>query len=67
MREASIRIAAEFSPADLTAVAALIRAGALQLDGLISHVRDAADAPDAYPAAFTDPECLKMVLDWRQM
>jgi 3-hydroxyethyl bacteriochlorophyllide a dehydrogenase len=67
MREASIRIAAEFSPADLTAVTALIRAGALRLDGLISHVRDAAEAPDAYPAAFTDPECLKMVLDWRQM
>lgn len=67
MREASIRIAAEFTPADVTAVTALIRAGALRLDGLISHIRDAAHAADAYPAAFADAECLKMVLDWRQM
>lgn len=67
MREARMRISAEFTPADVTATAALIASGALRLDGLISHVRDAADAVDAYPAAFGDPSCLKMVLDWRSM
>lgn len=65
MREARIRIAAEFTPDDLAATRALIGAGALSLAGLISHRRPAAEAADAYPAAFTDPECLKMVLDWK--
>jgi 3-hydroxyethyl bacteriochlorophyllide a dehydrogenase len=65
MKEARIRIAAEWRPADLTAVTALIETGDLALDDLITHRRDAADAPDAYRTAFTDPRCLKMILDWR--
>lgn len=64
MREARLRIAAEFTPDDITATIALIAQGALSLAGLISHVRPAAEAHDAYPQAFTDPDCLKMVLDW---
>nr|WP_269845952.1 chlorophyll synthesis pathway protein BchC [Sphingomonas sp. BT553] len=65
MREARLRIAAEFSPADIAATLALIDTGLLDLDGLVSHVRPAAEAVDAYRQAFTDPACLKMVLDWR--
>ena len=64
MREARIRIAAEFTPADMAAVVALVEAGRLRLDGLVSHVRPAAEAAEAYPIAFEDPACLKMVLDW---
>ncbi|VVS99747.1 2-desacetyl-2-hydroxyethyl bacteriochlorophyllide A dehydrogenase [Sphingomonas sp. EC-HK361] len=67
MREARVRIAAEFTPADITAVVELIDIGLLELDGLISHARPASEAEDAYPQAFTDPDCLKMVLDWRQI
>ena len=67
MREARLRISAEFTPADIAATGALIEVGALRLDGLISHVRPAADAAEAYPQAFTDPDCLKMVLDWRHL
>ncbi len=67
MREARLRIAAEFTPADIAAVVELIDLGLLDLDGLISHQRPAAEAADAYPQAFTDPDCLKMVLDWRTM
>ena len=67
MREARLRVSAEFTSADVAAVTALIAAGALRLDGLISHVRPAAEATDAYPAAFGDPACLKMVLDWRNL
>ncbi len=67
MREARIRIAAEFTPADIAATIALIAEGKLKLDGLISHERPAAEAEDAYPQAFTDPDCLKMVLDWRSL
>jgi 3-hydroxyethyl bacteriochlorophyllide a dehydrogenase len=65
LREARIRVSAEFRPHDLTAVTALIERGALSLDGLITHRRPAADAEAAYRTAFGDPECLKMILDWR--
>jgi bacteriochlorophyllide a dehydrogenase len=38
--------------------------GALSLDGLITHRAAASDAGTAYATAFTDPACLKMILDW---
>lgn len=65
MREARLRVAAEFTPVDLAAVIALVASGALRLDGLVSHIRPAGEAVDAYPAAFAGGDCLKMVLDWR--
>ncbi len=64
MREARLRIAAEFDADDLAATRALIDSGALCLDGLVTDIRPAAEAAAAYPQAFTDPACLKMVLDW---
>jgi 3-hydroxyethyl bacteriochlorophyllide a dehydrogenase len=64
LREARLRIAAEWAPEDLVATRALIESGALSLAGLITHRRPAADAPAAYEAAFTDSRCLKMILDW---
>ncbi|MFM9827806.1 MAG: chlorophyll synthesis pathway protein BchC [Sphingomonas sp.] len=67
MRSARFRISAEFTPDDLASVRALVGCGALSLDGLISHTRPAAEAVQAYPAAFNDPDCLKMVLDWRMV
>ena len=63
-REARVRVSAEFTPADVAATLALIDADLLELDGLVSHVRPAREAEDAYPQAFSDPSCLKMVLDW---
>jgi 3-hydroxyethyl bacteriochlorophyllide a dehydrogenase len=65
MREARIRIAAEWRPDDLDAVVALIDAGCLSLAGLITHRNIAAEAASAYRTAFSDPACLKMILDWR--
>jgi 3-hydroxyethyl bacteriochlorophyllide a dehydrogenase len=65
MREARIRIAAEWQPADMEALGALIAQGALSLDGLITHREPALAAPDAYRTAFGDARCLKMILDWR--
>jgi 3-hydroxyethyl bacteriochlorophyllide a dehydrogenase len=64
MREARLRVAAEWQPPDLVATRALIESGRLSLDGLITHRRDAKAAPDAYRTAFDDPSCLKMILDW---
>lgn len=65
MCEAHIRVAAQWQPDDLRAVTDLIDSGALALDGLITHRKPAKLAEDAYRKAFADPECLKMVLDWR--
>jgi 3-hydroxyethyl bacteriochlorophyllide a dehydrogenase len=67
MREARLRVAAEWKPADLAAVVALVEGGALALDGLVTHTAPATDAPAAYGTAFGDAACLKMVLDWRQL
>ena len=64
MREARIRIAAEWKPEDLAAVIASAASGELSLDGLITHRSPAYAAPAAYRAAFSDAACLKMVLDW---
>ena len=65
MREARLRVAAQWQEADLLHVRDLAQQGALSLDGLITHRRDAAAAADAYRTAFGDPACLKMILDWR--
>jgi 3-hydroxyethyl bacteriochlorophyllide a dehydrogenase len=65
MREATLRIAAQWAEGDLARVAQLVEAGELSLDHLITHRRPAAEAAAAYAQAFEDPECLKMVLDWR--
>jgi bacteriochlorophyllide a dehydrogenase len=64
MREARIRVAAEWQPADLVATKALVEQGRLSLDGLITHRHDARDASGAYRTAFADSACLKMVLNW---
>jgi bacteriochlorophyllide a dehydrogenase len=64
MKEARFRIAAEWQPADIAATRALIDAGALSLSGLITHTAAAKDAAAAYDTAFTDPACLKMILNW---
>lgn len=65
MREASFRIAAQWQPQDLTAVRCMAESGALSLDGLITHRSEPSDADAAYRTAFQDPDCLKMILDWR--
>ena len=64
MRGTSIRIAAEFTPADIDAVTSLVASGALDLEGLITHRMPATEAANAYATAFGDPSCLKMILDW---
>jgi bacteriochlorophyllide a dehydrogenase len=67
MREAHFRIAAEFKPADVHAVLDLLARGRLSLDGLITHSASPGHAEAAYRTAFGDPDCLKMILDWREL
>ena len=66
MREASIRVAAQWKKHDLDAVVAMFHNGSLPLEGLITHFETPQRAQQAYEVAFGDPQCLKMVIDWRQ-
>ena len=65
MREARIRVAAQWQKRDLDAVVAMFHGDALSLEGLITHTEKATRAQHAYEVAFGDPACLKMVIDWR--
>jgi len=66
MREARLRVAAEWQYPDLEQVLIWLEQGRLSLGGLITHIYPASDAERAYPTAFTDADCLKMVLDWSE-
>lgn len=65
MRELSLLIAAEWQPRDMHEVLELLSSGDLSLHDLITHRYPAREAAKAYQQAFTDAECLKLVLDWR--
>jgi 3-hydroxyethyl bacteriochlorophyllide a dehydrogenase len=65
MKEARLRVAAEWTHDDLEATRALVESGVLSLGGLITHQATASDAPAAYRTAFNDPDCLKMILNWK--
>ncbi len=66
MREARLKVAAEWKAPDLDAVRGVLGTGALSLSGLITHRVGAQQADQAYRTAFEDPSCLKMILDWRE-
>ena len=65
MKEPQIRVAAQWKRCDLEAVAQLLSTGRLSLEGLITNTSQPSKAQEAYEAAFCDPHCLKMILDWR--
>lgn len=67
LREARLRVAAQWQASDLADVAERVASGRLSLDGLITHHAAAEQADTAYRTAFGDAGCLKMVLDWRPM
>lgn len=64
MKEARLRIASEWAADDMIATKALVEGGTLRLDDLITHTDTASNASQAYKTAFTDPACLKMILNW---
>lgn len=67
MRRARLRVAAEWQEQDMHEVKQLVHSGQLSLDGLITHRKPADQAQAAYETAFSDPACLKMILDWRSL
>ncbi len=65
MKEARFRVAAEWAREDLIATRTLIETGALSLDGLVTHRTKKDGIAAAYETAFSDPSCLKMIIDWK--
>jgi len=66
MKEARFRVSSEFNSEDVNVTRALIEAGDLSLNGLVTHKQPAKNVSEAYENAFNDPKCLKMILDWRE-
>ncbi len=67
LKEARIRVAAEWQARDLRGALEMQGEGRLSLADLVTHRESAGKAPDAYRTAFEDPRCVKMILDWREM
>ena len=65
MREIDLRISAEWQPEDMQSALDLVSGGDPSLSGIITHDQPYDSAETAYQQAFSDPRCLKMVLDWR--
>jgi 3-hydroxyethyl bacteriochlorophyllide a dehydrogenase len=66
LREARMRVAAQWQPQDLEAVRQMVGDGVLSLADIVNRRKSVDAAGDAYRQAFEDPTCLKMVLDWRR-
>ena len=43
----------------------MVETGQLSLEGMITHTYKLGQAVQAYQVAFADPQCLKMMLDWK--
>ena len=67
IKEARFRISAEFNTEDINITRSLLETGALSLEGLISHESNVNFSKAAYRQSFEDSECLKMVIDWRDV
>ncbi|MEM1106119.1 MAG: chlorophyll synthesis pathway protein BchC [Pseudomonadota bacterium] len=64
MKEITLHVAAEWRAEDMMAAAALVRSGALDLTGLVTHTASPNALAGAYATAFEDPACLKLLIDW---
>jgi 3-hydroxyethyl bacteriochlorophyllide a dehydrogenase len=67
LRESQLKVAAQWQPADLTAVAEMVQDGRLSLSGLVTDLMPATEPAKAYDKAFDDFAALKVVMDWRTL
>ena len=64
VKEVTLVVSREWSPADLPAARDAVASGAVDLEPLARHVVPIERFAQAYEAAFTDPSILKVVLQW---
>ena len=67
LRELTLAASKEWAPGDLARARDAIGAGEIDIRPLITHCMNAGDAPKAFDIAFNDPDCVKMILDWKDM
>ncbi len=67
LRESQLKVAAQWQPQDLNAVATMVQEGRLSLSGLVTDLMPATDPSMAYEKAFEDFAALKVVMDWRSL
>jgi 3-hydroxyethyl bacteriochlorophyllide a dehydrogenase len=65
LREAKIRVSAQWTPNDLKEVSRLFAEKKINFEDLISHRVSVDSIVSAYEIAFNDPSCLKMVINWK--
>jgi 3-hydroxyethyl bacteriochlorophyllide a dehydrogenase len=67
LRELTLAASKEWATGDLARARDAIAAGEVDVRPLITHCMDAGDAPKAFEIAFNDPDCVKMILDWKKI
>jgi 3-hydroxyethyl bacteriochlorophyllide a dehydrogenase len=66
LRELTLAASKEWAPGDLARARDAIAAGEVDVRPLITHCMNAGDAPKAFDVAFNEPDCVKMILDWKE-
>lgn len=67
LRELTLAASREWAAGDLLRARDAIAAGEVEVRPLITHCMNAGDAPKAFDVAFNDPDCVKMILDWKDV
>ena len=65
LKEAQLLTAKEWRPGDLIRCRDAIADGTLDVAPLLTHERPISAIADAYQIALHEPDCLKLVIDWR--
>lgn len=65
LKEAQLLTAKEWRPGDLIRCRDAIASGTLDVTSLLTHERPISAITDAYQIAMHEPDCLKVVIDWR--
>ena len=65
LKQARLLTAREWAPGDLVRCRDMLVDGSLDLRGLLTHSLPVAQVARAYEIALNDPECLKLVLEWK--
>lgn len=65
LKEARLLTAREWRPGDLARSRDMLASGGVRGAALLTHRRPVAQIEDAYATALGDPDCLKLLLDWR--
>jgi len=67
LKEARLLTAKEWAPGDLVRCRNALQTGTVEVASLLTHQLPITAVTQAYDVALTDPDCLKLVLDWAEL